>query len=122
MPAVMDPPARNTSAAVVPAVDYVRELPPEDQEAIFIYLLKELIRINGGNGLITIGTDREQLGYYVPPKAADFLFEKYGPRLTAEQEAEFAERIKRKDSAVPVEEVLADLKRLKAENQQRQSA
>ena len=108
------------------AVEYVRTLPLEDQEAVLVFLLKELIRIYGGTGLIPFSFEGEQLGYYVPPKAADWLFEKYGPTLTPEREAELAERIARDEPGIPVQEMIADLKReaeaLRAGGLQRQSA
>jgi hypothetical protein len=123
MSAVLEP----TAAPTTPnAVEYVRALSPDDQEAVFLYLLKELIRINGGNGLIPISSDTEQLGYYVPPKAADHLFEKYGPKLTPEREAEIAERIARNEPGIPIREMIDDLNReaeaIRAGELQRQSA
>ncbi|MBY0513111.1 MAG: hypothetical protein K2P78_04270 [Gemmataceae bacterium] len=52
--------------------EYVRALPPEDKQAVFLALLRELIEINGGGtGLISIDDeDGRPLGYYVPPDAA----------------------------------------------------
>jgi hypothetical protein len=108
------------------AVEYVRELPPDDQEAVLRFLLKELIRINGGEGLIPFTFDGEPMGYYVPPKAAEFLFEKYGPKLTPEREAEIAERIARNEPGIPIEQLIEDLRReeeaLRSGELQRQSA
>lgn len=91
MSAVLEP----TAAPTTPnAVEYVRALSPDDQEAIFVYLLKELIRMNGGEGLIPLETENgEPMGYYVPPKVAAEEFEKRGPKLTAEQRAEIQRRI-----------------------------
>ena len=100
------------------AVEYVRSLSPDDQEAVLLFLLKELIRIYGGNGLIPFAFESEQMGYYVPPKAADWLFEKYGPKLTPEREAELAERLKSIEDALPVAQVIEDLKREAAALQQ----
>jgi hypothetical protein len=108
-------------------VEYVRELPPEDQEAVLMFLLKELIRINGGNGLIPFETeDGQSMGYYTPPAAAAYLFEKYGPKLTPEREAEIAERIARNEPGIPIEQLIEELRReeeaLRAGELQRQSA
>lgn len=86
----------------------VRTLSRYDQESIFVYLLKELIRLNGGEGLTPVSHD--QLGYFEPRKAADFLFVKYGPKLTPEREAEIAERIARNAEGIPVEQMLVDLR------------
>jgi hypothetical protein len=114
------------STAPTTAIEYVRALSPDDQEAVFLYLLKELIRVNGGDGLIPIASDTEQLGYYVPPKAADWLFEKYGPKLTPEREAEIAERIARNEPGIPIQQLIEELRReeeaIRAGEPQRQSA
>ncbi len=66
------------------AVAYVRSLSPEDKEEVFISLLKELIEINGGEGLIPLDRPGEPLGYYVPPKAAQERFEKMMAELPPE--------------------------------------
>jgi hypothetical protein len=66
------------------AVDYVRSLSPEDKEEILVVLLKELIEINGGEGLITFNRPGESLGYYVPPKAAQERYEKMMAELPPE--------------------------------------
>ncbi len=107
------------------AVEYARGLPPEDQEAVLLFLLKELIRINGGTGLIPFEAENgESMGYYVPPAAERWLFETHGPKITPEREAELAERLD--EPGVPIDVVIADLKReaeaLRAGALQRQSA
>jgi len=53
---------------------------PEDKEEALILLLKELIEINGGEGLIPF----RNLGYYVPPKAADELHREFRATLPPE--------------------------------------
>jgi hypothetical protein len=93
-----------------PAVEYVRELPPEEQEAVLLFLLKELIRINGGEGLIPFSFAGEQMGYYVPPKAAEHLFERAGPKLTAERDAEIQRVIDNPGKTFTLEEVLASVR------------
>ena len=57
-------------------------------------------------------------GYYVPPKAAEELYQLHGPKLTEEEEEEIDRRIKSLHPAIPVAEVIADLKRRLAEMQQ----
>jgi len=64
MPATVTAPERLSPA------EYVRNLSPEDQGVALVALLKEAIRVHGGNGIIPIVTDDESLGYYVPPNAA----------------------------------------------------
>lgn len=87
----------HATAAPTPTTDpveFVRSLPPHDQEAVLLYLLREVTRIDGGNGLIPFQTDDgEPMGYYVPPKVAAEQFEKHGPRLTPEQRAGVQRRI-----------------------------
>ena len=99
------------------AVETVRALPPEDQEAVLVLLLKELIRIYGGNGLIPFSVEGEQLGYFVPPKAADFLAEQDVPKLSPEREAELRDRAARKHTAIPVQQMIAELKAMEGELQ-----
>lgn len=82
------------AAPTTDPIEFVRGLRPEDQEAVLLYLLKEVTRIDGGNGLIPFQTDNgEPMGYYVPPKVAAEQFAKSGPRLTPEQRAEVQRRI-----------------------------
>lgn len=92
------------------AVEYVRSLSPDDQEAVLTFLLKELIRINGGEGLIPFSFESEQLGYYVPPKAAEYLFEKYGPKLTPEREVEIQRVIDNPGKTFTLEELMASIR------------
>lgn len=110
-----------TAAHTLTPVEYVRGLPVEDQEDILIFLIKEMIRVNGDNGLILVRTETEDLGYHVPPKAAAAIFEAYGPKFTPEQWAEFDERAKRVHEARPAAEVVAEL-RAQAEAMRRQTA
>lgn len=93
------------------AAEYVRALSDEEKGHVLIALLRELIEINGGGkGLIPIDTpEGESLGYFVPPLAARARFEKYGPKLTPERERELARRLDALDSAVGVQDVIAEL-------------
>ena len=105
----------------VSPVEYVRGLPPEDKEAIFLAILREVIAYNGGKGLIPIDTpEGESLGYYVPPEAAKARFELYGPKLTPEDVAELKERVRNPGPFVTAEELVADL-RAEAERLERQA-
>jgi len=93
------------------AEELARSLPPEDKEELLVFLLKELIEVNnGGRGLIPISTETEQLGYYVPPLAADEIYKARGPKLTPDREAEIAERLTRLHEAIPVEQAIRELK------------
>lgn len=95
----------------VSPVEYVRGLPPEDQEDVLFFLVRELIAVNGGEGLIPINThEGEWLGYYVPPKAAAARAALYGPKLTPEREAELAERQRNPGEWLSEEELLEWLK------------
>jgi len=99
------------SSPTARAEELVRSMSPEVKEAAFILMLKELIEINnGGRCLIPISTETEQLGYYVPPLAADERFEAYGPKLSPEREAEIAERFTRLHESIPIEQAIEELR------------
>jgi hypothetical protein len=96
----------------VSPVEYVRALPPEDKQAVFLTLLREALQHNGDRGLLPIDDeDGRPFGYYVPPKAAEELFEQFGPKLSAEREREIDRRIRSLEPGIPVADVIADLKR-----------
>lgn len=59
------------NATELSADELLRTMPPETKTEVLTGLLRELIRIHGGHGLIPFTTDEgEFLGYYVPPEAA----------------------------------------------------
>ena len=92
-------------------VEYVRALPPEDQEDILIDLIRAMIAYNGGKGLIPIETpEGESLGYYVPPAAADARAELYLPKLSPERMAELVRRIENPGDAISAEQFIAELR------------
>ena len=89
------------------AVEFVRNLPPDAKEAVFVDLLKEIIRENGTDeGLIPINTAEGVLGVFYPPKALDHLFEMYGPKLTPDDDAEIQRRIDNPGKTWTLEEAL----------------
>jgi hypothetical protein len=54
------------------AVEFVRNLPPEQKEIVLAELVREAIRVTGGQALISIqAPEGEPLGYYVPPAIAE---------------------------------------------------
>ena len=64
-----------TSPSSSPA-ELVRSLPLEAKGEVLFALLRELIAMYGGKGLIPLTTaDGESLGYYVPPEAARSRFD-----------------------------------------------
>ena len=92
-------------------VEYVRSLPPEAKEAIFLELIREAIRLNGGRGLIPVdGPGGERLGFYVPPDAADELANKVLPKFSPEREAEIERRLATAGPTIRGEDLLAELK------------
>ena len=93
------------------AVDYVRNLPPEAKEAVFVDLLKELVRENGdGEGLVEVTTTADGfLGTFYPPKAVQYLFDRYGPKLTPERKAEIQHAIDNPGRTFTLEELLESL-------------
>lgn len=114
--------ATNGTTAPVSPVEYVRGLSPEDKDRVLVALLKEAIEIQGGRGLIPIYDGDEDLGYYVPPAAADERFRLYGPKFTPEQWAEIDARMERaeQEEGIPLDDkfkadFLAELERRVAE-------
>jgi hypothetical protein len=93
-------------------VEYVRALPAEDKQAVFLALLREALQLNGDRGLMPIDDEEgKPFGYYVPPKAAEELFKLNGPQLPAEQEAEIDRRIHHREAAIPMADAIAEFKR-----------
>ena len=92
-------------------VQYVDALPMEDQEDILIHLLKLLRKENDGAAVIPVETADEKLGYFLTPDGMQAYFDAYGPKLTAEQDAELQRRIENPDGSkwLTVEEMLAAL-------------
>ena len=111
MSAVLEsaPPAQ-TQKRLTP-VEYVSRLTGDDQEAIFFYLVRELIRENGEYGWIPIATDTEHFGSFLPAKGERELFERRGPKLTEEERAELQRRMDNPDQCqwLTTEELLAEL-------------
>src|SRR5437763_328859 len=108
------PPATN---GVPPSpVEYVGRLPDEEKGHVLVALLRELIAINGGKGLIPIHTpEGESLGYYVPPLAADAEAEAVVPKLSPERRAELDRRRKNPGPTMTAQEWIAELKARAAE-------
>ena len=93
------------------AVEYVRALSPEEKQAVFLALLREALAENGDAGLLPVDDeDGKPFGYYVPPKAAAAIAEREVPRLTPEREKELAERLTQMHTAIPISQVIAELK------------
>ncbi len=91
-------------------VEYALGLSDEDKQRVFCALLKELIELEGGSGLIPITNDADEwLGYHVPPKGAEALFERYGPKLSPERMAEVEERFRNPGPSQPAAQVIAEL-------------
>lgn len=104
------------------AVEYVRALPPDEKQAVFLALLREALAENGDTGLLPVDDeDGKPFGYYVPPKAAAEIYKLHGPQLTEAEEQEIDQRINNPQPAIPAAEVIADFKqRLAALQQQPQ--
>ncbi len=112
MSAVATLPAVGSRPAVDPTADpvaFVRALPDEQQEAVFVSILKELIEINGGKGYIPVEYAGEWLGYFVPPAAAKAQFDRYGPKLSPERLAEIQYAAANPGRSFTMEEMLERL-------------
>ena len=93
-------------------VEYVSRLTGDDQEAIFFYLVRELIRDSAPAEMIPLADGAEQLGYLLTVQGAQAQFERYGPKLTAEDRAELQRRLDNPDQCewLTTEELLAALR------------
>jgi hypothetical protein len=77
LPSVTGPGAPSAAPPGSP-VEYVRRLPPQEKQAVFLALLREALAINGDRGLMPIDDeDGNPFGYYVPPKAARAEYERF---------------------------------------------
>jgi hypothetical protein len=77
-----------TAEAAKNSVEFVRNLSPEDREEVLVYLVREVIRVSGGNALIPVQTPAgESLGYFVPPAIAAEQLRSVLPTLSPEQRA-----------------------------------
>jgi hypothetical protein len=82
-----------TNGSPVSAVEFVRSLPPEEKQAVFLALLREAIQLNGDTGLLPIeDEDGNPFGCYLPPKAIAARAEALLPKMSQEREAELAKR------------------------------
>ncbi len=104
MPATLTPPAPTVA---VPPAEYVRNLSPEDQGIALVALLKEAIRVHGGDGIIPIETDEESLGYYVPPAAAHERLQKIIGTVSPERGQLMREALRTPGRSVTLEDYLA---------------
>lgn len=86
---------------------------PESREIVLKEILKELMELNTDIGYIFLETaDGEDWGVYLPPKAAEAMFNRPGgPVLTPEREAEIAERMTRLHEAIPIDQAIEELRR-----------
>jgi hypothetical protein len=109
MSAVLTPNPSITPKRLSP-VEYVAGLPIEDQEAILFYLVKEIVRENGEFGWIPFDAPDGHLGSFLPAKGEQELFERRGPKLTAEERDEFQQRVRNPGKSLTTEELMAALR------------
>lgn len=122
MPATLESPPLAEKLSEASLLESVRALSPEDKQVVFLALLREALEINGDTGLLPIDDEEgRSFGYYVPPKAAEERYKLYGPQLSEAEEAEIAERVRNPGPAIPLSDVIVELKRELAELQHQQS-
>jgi hypothetical protein len=86
MSAATTPNPQATNGTPVSPVEYVRNLPPEEKQAVFLALLREALQYNGDTGLMPVEDENgKAFGYYVLPKASEKHFRSLVPVLTPEQ-------------------------------------
>jgi hypothetical protein len=92
------------------AVDYVRSLPPEEKQAVFLELLREAMRSYGDMGLLPIDDEEGRpFGYYVPPKAAQILSDQGWNEIPPEVRQVLSRPVCDLDNCVSSEEMLTIL-------------
>jgi hypothetical protein len=107
-----EPPRCRMNTTTISPVEYVRSLSPEDKEAVFAELIREVIQLNGGTGLITFqAPDGESLGYYIPPDAATKQFDRCGPQLTEADRERTNRALTDPSRTFDVREFFAELRR-----------
>jgi hypothetical protein len=107
-----EPPRCRMNTTTTSPVEYVRSLSPEDKEAVLAELIREVIQLNGGTGLITIqAPDGESLGYYIPPEAASKQFDHCGPELTEADRARTNRALTDLGRTFDIKEFFAELRR-----------
>jgi hypothetical protein len=103
--------APTSTNGTAPAVEYVRTLSPEEKQAVFLALLREVLAENGDTGVLPVDDEEgKPFGYYVPPKAAAEIAERELPKLSPQREKELAERLTRLNTAIPISQVIAEFK------------
>jgi hypothetical protein len=100
-----------TNGTPVSPVEYVRTLPPEEKQAVFLALLREALQFNGDSGLMPVDDENgKPFGYYVPPKAAAEIADRELPKLSPEREKELADRLTRIPTGIPISQMIVELK------------
>jgi hypothetical protein len=93
-------------------VEYVRGLPPEEKQAVFLTLLREALQFNGDTGLMPVEDEHgKPFGYYVPPKASEQQFRSLAPVLTPAQRDTTLRALSTLGNTFDMQSYLDDLKR-----------
>ncbi|MFO0851129.1 MAG: hypothetical protein U0871_21620 [Gemmataceae bacterium] len=102
-----------TAAPPAPSpVDYVRQLSPEDKQAVFLSLLREAVELNGEKSLLPIEDETGRpFGHYVPPAVADAQLRAVLPPLDPEREAAIRQALATPDRTFDMNEFLDELSR-----------
>jgi hypothetical protein len=91
--------------------EFVRALSDEQKDAVLTSLLREAIRLKGGEAMIPLeGTGGEPLGYFVPPGAAAHLTNIL-PTLSTEREKGLREAIANPDKTFEMDQFLDNFSR-----------
>lgn len=108
-------PQKENAMSQQSAVEYVRGLSIEDREAVFADLLKECIAGHAPLNVFEFTDGTERLGFYFSAQAVEDQFNAFGPKLSPE----YLEELERRESeeGIPIDEVIANLKRRVAELQ-----
>ena len=93
------------------AVEYVRSLSIEDREAVFADLLKECIAAHSPSSVFEFTDGVEKLGFYFSARAVQCNFDAFGPKFSPEQQAEIDRDSSDLSDAIPIAQMIEDLKR-----------
>jgi hypothetical protein len=93
-------------------IEFVKRLASEDKEDILALLIRELISINGEQGMIPLATpDGESLGYFVPPAAAQARSDRIWSEIPSGVRAKLSHTVNDPANSISSEEMLAILSR-----------
>ena len=93
--------AAPTNGQTLAPTEYIRTLPPEEKQAVFLALLREALQFHGDTGLLPIEDENGMpFGYYVPPTAAKSLSDQAWHEMPTEVREALSRPVKDLDNTI----------------------